>query len=68
MVKHSQRRSTGDMISTICFAGMSAKFTFDALGWEGGPLGLVLIIASAVACFLAALRFRLQALIDIFKR
>lgn len=68
MVKHSQRRSTGDMISTICFAGMSAKFTFDALGWEGSTLGLVLIVASAVACFLAALRFRLQAVIDLFKR
>jgi len=68
MVKHSERRSTGDMISTICFAGVSAKLAFEALAWTGGALGLTGLWLSALACLLGALRFRLQAFFNARRR
>ena len=60
-------RSTGEMISTVCFAGMALKLSFNALEWQGGLLGEAGLWASALACALASIRFPLQQIADFFR-
>ncbi len=64
MTKPKHRQSTGEMISTVCFAGMSLWLASEALVWDGGWLGLIGLWASSLACGLAAFRFLLQQLVD----
>ena len=67
MRRTSRTRSTGEMISTFCFAGLALKFGFEALVWDGHLLGQIGLWASAAACGLAAIRFPLQSLWDRFR-
>lgn len=55
------RRSTGDLISTLCFAGTGLWLAGESLA-AGGPRA-VLIGLCALACLLAAARHRIAALL-----
>ena len=57
-------RSMGEMISTVCFAGMALKLALDASLWDGGLIGLLGLWGSSAACAAAAVRFPLQSFAD----
>lgn len=66
--KKYRTRSTGEMISTFCFAGMALWFASEAMLYDKSIWGKIGLWASSLSCALATVRFPLQQLVDRFRR
>lgn len=61
--RHRNRRTTGDMISTLAFLGMAGWLASEAAMGEGGAFRVGFLWLSAMACFAGGLRHVIAALV-----